>query len=56
MGGLFFDFEPSRTASRPSRRVRERAGRGDGAWRHPYAIAATHNTNPREIKPHDVQP
>ena len=29
VGGLFFDFEPFRIASGPSRRVRER-GRGDG--------------------------
>ena len=45
VGGLSSDFEPFRTASGPSRRVRE-GETVDGAWRHPDAIAATHNTNP----------
>ncbi len=48
VGGLFFDFEPFRSAS--TRRWR----RVDGAWRHLYAIAANQNTDPRESKPHDA--
>ena len=46
-------------ASSPRRRLRRwrlrLSRRVDGTWRYLYAIAATHNTNPRESKLHDAQ-